>query len=125
MQIRNMKQDLKTFKKNLPDPNEVKELINHTKQIHSKVVDHRTSFTRDLTYKADSVYESLSEINDEPSPERKYHNKFIKNVVKNVDLAFNYKPGQEDRPFYRFQGAGGGIILANNQRNRSNSIQTE
>ena len=51
-----MKQELKTFKSNLPDPEEVRDILTTTKEIHSKVVDHRTSFTRDMTmtYKAPS-----------------------------------------------------------------------
>jgi hypothetical protein len=39
---------------------------------------------------------------DVPSPDRKYGNRFVKNLVKNVNMAFNYKPGEEDRPMFRF-----------------------
>ena len=73
----------------------------------------KTSYTRDVTYKAESQTEELSEIVDEdvPSPERKYHNKFVKNLVKNVNMAFNYKPGEEERPLFRFQGVSGSTAL--------------
>jgi hypothetical protein len=65
-----------------------------------------------MTYKAESQSE-FSEIDDEniSSPESKHHNRFIKNLVKNVDMAFNYKPGEEERPMFRFQGVSGGIAL--------------
>ena len=57
-----------------------------------------------ITYKGESATEDLSDIEDEniPSPERRYHNRFIKNLVKNVDMAFNYRPGEEERPMFRF-----------------------
>lgn len=98
-----MKQDLKTFKKQQPDPSVGQEIVSRTKEIHSKIVD-KTSYTRDVTYKAESQTEELSEMIDEevPSPDKKYHNRFIKNLVKNVNMAFNYRPGEEDRPLFRF-----------------------
>ena len=34
----------------------------------------------------------------------KYHNEYIKNVVKNVNLAMNYRPGVDDRPLFFFKG---------------------
>jgi hypothetical protein len=48
-----MKQNLREFKKTLPDPIEIKSIIKNTKEIHSKIVD-KTSYTRDVTYKEES-----------------------------------------------------------------------
>jgi hypothetical protein len=86
-----------------------------------------------VTWKAESQTEDLSEIADEnvSSPDRKYHNRFIKNLVKNVNMAFNYKPGEEDRPNFRFQGVSGttalkiqksGVNFSRNQLPGHNSI---
>lgn len=131
-----MKQNLKSFKKQQPDPSVGKEIVNRTKEIHSKIVDKTSHITRDVTWKAESQTEEFSELEEEniPSPQRKHHNKFIKNLVKNVDMAFNYRPGEEDRPMFRFQGVSGktalkikesGINFSRNQLPGQNSIQTE
>ena len=34
----------------------------------------------------------------------KYHNDYIKNVVKNVNLAMNYRPGIDEKPDFVFKG---------------------
>ena len=36
---------------------------------------------------------------------KKHTNKFLKSVVKNVDMAFTYNPNKQDRPNFRFYGA--------------------
>lgn len=33
----------------------------------------------------------------------------MKNLVQNVDRAFNYRPFEEERPMFRFKAIGGGV----------------
>jgi hypothetical protein len=47
-------------------------------------------------------------VSDEPPKNlfKKHANPFIKNVVSNVDKAFNYRPFEEERPNFRFKVKG-------------------
>ena len=91
-----------------------------------------------MTHKAPSQSDLISDYTDidAASPPKKHHNKFIKNLVKNVDMAFNYKPGEQDRPLFRFQGVSGGMArkieskdesaaMFNTMHERRNSMMTE
>lgn len=52
------------------------------------------------------VRPELRDGGERPEP-GKAHNKFIDNLYTNVNKAFTYKAGEEDRPIYRFKALGG------------------
>ena len=48
---------------------------------------------------------SESEKDEVESPKKmptKFHNPFIQNIVANVNKAFDYKPGEQNKPIYNF-----------------------